>query len=304
MPEPLDVFFSYAHVDKDWQKKIEASLSTLKRQGFINIWTDRSILAGDEWEAEILGHLDASPIILLLISRSFIDSDYCWNVELTKAMKLHDIGKARVIPIIIRPTDWKETPLFRLQALPKDGKPITTWSNTDKALQDVANGIRMVVEKIRETPPQVTKELKQTNAQIPYTPDYTWDAQSRDIIIDWLAVEYPSLKLVQNSGTPLPVFTGPKGRKICVEIYRWDTRFRLPSFDSLIAILKTMHNGRRGVLVDSHVAVLIFPNDVSAKQAAWEINKNLVIPMDTTIIVGYLSVTFIMVSTIGRGFLP
>lgn len=157
MPKQIEIFFSYTHADEVWRDKIEVSLSTLKREGFISAWYDRNILAGDEWATAIKAHLDVAPIILLLVSRDFIGSDYCWSVELDEAMKLHRAGQARVIPIIIRPTDWKSAPFAKLQALPKDGKPISTWSNEDEALLDVAKGIRRVVEDLKKkstpTPP-------------------------------------------------------------------------------------------------------------------------------------------------------
>jgi hypothetical protein len=52
------------------------------------------------------------------------------------------------IPIILRPIDWKETPLGELQALPRDGKPITLWRSRDSAFEDVIQGIRGVVNEL------------------------------------------------------------------------------------------------------------------------------------------------------------
>lgn len=154
MAEPLEIFFSYTHADEAWQKKIEISLSTLKRQKLIKGWSDRNILGGSEWEKMINSHLQTAPIILLLISQDFINSDYCYSEELDQAIKLHETGRARVIPIILRPTDWtKDTPFARLQALPRDGKPISRWTDTDEALLEVAKGIRRVVEDIQKNSP-------------------------------------------------------------------------------------------------------------------------------------------------------
>ena len=150
MPKQIEIFFSYTHADEAWQKKIKVFLSTLKRERLIRTWDDRNILAGEEWASEIKAHLDMAPIILLLVSQDFINSDYCWSVELKEAMKLHRAGQARVIPIIIRPADWTKTQFAKLQALPKDGKPVSTWSNEDEALLDVARGIRRVVEDLKK----------------------------------------------------------------------------------------------------------------------------------------------------------
>src|SRR5947207_10269119 len=108
MSAPFEVFFSYTQEDEDWLKKIAKYLYTLQRQKYIQGWHDRNILAGSEWEGEILTRLNSAPIILLLISQDFIASDFCWGVELQQAMQRHDAGTTRVIPIIVRPTDWHD----------------------------------------------------------------------------------------------------------------------------------------------------------------------------------------------------
>jgi hypothetical protein len=145
---PLEVFFSYAHKDEALRDKLVTHLSTLERQGAITDWHDRLISPGAEWVGQIDNHLNAAGIILLLISPDFIASDYCYGVELVRAMERHQAGQARVIPIILRPVDWTGTPFSKLQALPKDGKPITIWANEDEAFLDVAKGIRRAVQDI------------------------------------------------------------------------------------------------------------------------------------------------------------
>ena len=121
MATRYEIFFSYAHQDEEWRIQLEKHLSSLKRRKLISGWHDRKIFPGQEWEAEIDTHLGTAPIILLLVSPDFIASNYCWSIELKKAIKRHNAGEACVIPIIIRPVNWKKTPFAKLQALPKDG---------------------------------------------------------------------------------------------------------------------------------------------------------------------------------------
>ncbi len=87
-------------------------------------------------------------IILLLVSADFLASNYCNDVEVTHAMKRHEAGEARVIPVILRPVDWKGTPFSKLQALPKNAKPVTKWSDRDEAFLNVAEGIRAAITNI------------------------------------------------------------------------------------------------------------------------------------------------------------
>jgi hypothetical protein len=143
----IAVFFSYAHEDEVLRDKLANHLKLLERQGVIQSWHDRQILAGTEWKGQIDGNLEKSQIILLLISSDFLASDYCYDIEMKRAMERHEAGEARVIPIVLRPLDnlWK-APFGKLQALPTDGKPVTRWDNEDEAFVNIARGIRLTVE--------------------------------------------------------------------------------------------------------------------------------------------------------------
>jgi hypothetical protein len=112
---------------------------------------DREIGAGREWEGQIDQNLESAHVILLLVSADFIDSDYCYSVEMKRAIERHEAGTARVVPIILRACDWTTALFGKLQALPTDGKPITSWGNQDEALTDVAKGIRKVVTELSES---------------------------------------------------------------------------------------------------------------------------------------------------------
>ena len=142
------VFISYAHADKELRQRLEEHLSSLKYSGEIVVWQDQEIPAGANWEDQINTHLDEADLILLLISASFIASKYCWNKEVQAALLRHGAGTAQVIPIILRPIVWQNTPLGQLQALPVGAKPVTQWSDPDAALENVVQGIRKVVEGI------------------------------------------------------------------------------------------------------------------------------------------------------------
>ena len=135
--EKISVFYSYSHEDEKMRKKLEEHLSVLQRLDLIAGWHDRNISAGTEWSSEISIHLDNAQIILMLISASFIASEYCYSTEMARALKRHETGSARVIPIILRPVHWTIAPFNKLQALPTEGKPVTEWRNVDQAFADI-----------------------------------------------------------------------------------------------------------------------------------------------------------------------
>ena len=143
----VEVFFSYAHRDEGLRDELAKHLSILKRQGVIAAWHDRDIDAGREWGKEIDQHLNSAQIILLLISPDFMASDYCYDIELKRAMGRHEAGEARVIPIILRPVDWSGASFGKLQALPKNAQPVTDWDNRDRAFMDAARGIHAAVKE-------------------------------------------------------------------------------------------------------------------------------------------------------------
>ena len=143
----VSIFFCYAHEDEDLLNKLKRHLWPLQRQGLIAVWHDRDISAGTEWEQEIHQHLNAAQIILLLVSPDFMYSEYCYGIEMQRALERHKAGEARVIPVIVRSVYWQGI-LGNLQALPTDAKPVRSWADVDEAFLNVAEGIRTVVEHI------------------------------------------------------------------------------------------------------------------------------------------------------------
>ncbi|NIR52486.1 TIR domain-containing protein, partial [candidate division KSB1 bacterium] len=164
-PMSIRLFYSYSHKDEAYSEDLEEHLSLLKRMGLIQTWHDRRISAGQEWQNAIDESLDAANVILFLVSAAFLASDYCYDKEMKAALEKHEKGEARVIPIIIRPVDWSGAPFSKLQALPKDAKPVTSWTNRDEAWADVARGIRkaieeMIASRIREQEPENEEKAK------------------------------------------------------------------------------------------------------------------------------------------------
>ena len=146
---PIEVFYSYSHEDEDYRKKLGKHLSVLRRAGLIADWHDRDINAGIAWQEEIDRHLLSADIVLLLVSASFIASDYCWGDEMSNALARHKEKKARVVPIILHPCGWLMTPLNELQCVPRDNKAISLWPNEHAAFDDVLTEIAKVVDDLR-----------------------------------------------------------------------------------------------------------------------------------------------------------
>lgn len=138
------VFISYSHDDTAFRDQLVVHLAVLQRQGTIDVWHDGRIEPGNDWKKAIEEQLQQADIIILLISASFLASRFCAEVELTQAMRRWEAKNAIVVPIIVRACDWASSPLGRLQALPRDGRPISQFNSFDDAWRDVARSIKSI----------------------------------------------------------------------------------------------------------------------------------------------------------------
>ena len=152
LPRAIKIFFSYdvfAPVDKGLFDELMKQLSALRQQYTLDEWYDSAISAGsDVSEATIEAHLNMADIIVLLISADFLASKRCFELEMKRALERGARGVARLIPVILRPTEREDLPLNNYSPLPPNGKAVTTWQNRDVALSEVAKGIRRVVEEL------------------------------------------------------------------------------------------------------------------------------------------------------------
>lgn len=146
----VNLFFSYSHRDEELRDQLETHLAMLKRQGFIETWHDRRITAGKQIDTAIDANLETAGIVLLLVSPDFLASDYCYEREMARAIERHKAGLSTVIPVILRPCDWHDATFGNLLAAPKDGKPITQWTNIDAAFLDVTTAIKGALRAKRQ----------------------------------------------------------------------------------------------------------------------------------------------------------
>ncbi len=146
----IHIFYSYVSEDEELKDALEKHLARLRKTGVITDWHPGKITAGLNRAKEIEKHLKAAQIILLLISANYIASDDFDDI-VAQSMKRLNAGNARIIPVILRPVDWRIPQFAGLTALPANGKAITSWSNREDAFFAVAQGIREVVEEINNS---------------------------------------------------------------------------------------------------------------------------------------------------------
>ncbi|MEM4721801.1 MAG: toll/interleukin-1 receptor domain-containing protein [Candidatus Methanomethylicaceae archaeon] len=155
--QPKKIFISYSHKDEQYKQQIENHLAPLKRDQVVVTWSDTSIPAGGNLDRNISSELESADIILLLVSSDFLASNYCMDIETKRALERQQDGTAATVAVIVRPCDWIQTKLKETKALPKDGKPVASWTNPDEAFLDVVREIKKLLDIIDERKTKISR---------------------------------------------------------------------------------------------------------------------------------------------------
>ncbi|MEL7687019.1 toll/interleukin-1 receptor domain-containing protein [Citromicrobium bathyomarinum] len=139
---PVQAFISYSHADDELLDRLRKHLSQLERDGTFSGWFDRDIHAGGKLDQEIEDRLRSSGVFLACVSPDYIASGYCYEKELAFALKREAEDELIIVPVILQPCEWLETPLARFKAVPKDGKSVAEHTNPNVAFLEVATEIR------------------------------------------------------------------------------------------------------------------------------------------------------------------
>lgn len=147
---PVRAFVSYAHKDLEYLKELRSALAPLMRLQKLQLWDDRDINAGDEWEKVIFQQLDESDIVLCLVSADFVASDFCYKKEFGAALEAHRKGEKTIVPIMLRQTDWKDLPLAEIQGTPGGNEWIASAADKDAAWTKVSAALRPALERAKQ----------------------------------------------------------------------------------------------------------------------------------------------------------
>lgn len=141
----MKAFISYSHLDENHLNQLHKHLAQLDRDDLLKAWTDNEILAGRKVDKEVAAALKDSDLFLALLSPDYINSNYCYEKEFQSALEMQESDELIIVPIIVEPCDWLNTPFKKFKALPKDGKAISEWSNKNTAFLDVIQNLRTLI---------------------------------------------------------------------------------------------------------------------------------------------------------------
>lgn len=145
----VNIFSFYSSSDEALYIGLKKFLGLSKKRGLLNeIWDNHETIVTQQ-ATDMEEHVNQAHIILFLLSVDFLLSDYAGRAEVKRALERHKAGEARVIPILLRPVYFEDSPFGTFQVLPAMGRPVTSWPNQDAAFLDVSNNLCKIIEAIR-----------------------------------------------------------------------------------------------------------------------------------------------------------
>ena len=160
----IELVYICAPEDEDLRAQLDTHLTGMKRGGLLHTWHAGEILPGRVLADELANHLRAARLILPLVSARFLVDYTSYEVALPLAMQQLAEGQARILPVLLAPVNWQHTPFAHLKAIPANGKPVTSWTNRDKALTSIAADIRTAL--LEELPVPVPARGAHTNGMM------------------------------------------------------------------------------------------------------------------------------------------
>lgn len=160
---PIRIFISYSQKDSSIKDKIKSYLSALSQNYNIYFFDDGDIKVGEKWDDRIQDELENSNIIVMLISPDYLASDYVRNIEIKK---VQDKGEKYVVPVILRDVLWKDIDwLSSYQIFPRNGLPLSRFSNEEAILLDFSKEVEKIVNFIEISNYEPQKNTKKATTQ-------------------------------------------------------------------------------------------------------------------------------------------
>ncbi|HEX7183086.1 MAG TPA: TIR domain-containing protein [Thermoanaerobaculia bacterium] len=120
------IFLSYSHRDEEWKEQLLPHLGVLQYREGVEVWHDRKIDTGTDWDASILTSVDHSVAAILLISPQYLASQHIRTVELPRLLRLRQEKGLKLIPVLIRSCAWQSVEsLSKMQVFSAQGRALS-----------------------------------------------------------------------------------------------------------------------------------------------------------------------------------
>lgn len=143
-PKRNKIFFSYSHADGIWLERIKTAMGQLRRSGQC-VWDDTQIQPGDLWMNEIQEALATTKVGILLVSQTFLNSDFILQQELPALLKAAREKELNIFPVILEPCDYFCSDLREIQAFPDPKRPLLPMDEAEWKGE-----LQTMTQKVRE----------------------------------------------------------------------------------------------------------------------------------------------------------
>ena len=143
------LFVSYARRDSSFYEELESHLRLLERKQVINTWHEGRIRAGEKWAEIISAQIAEADILILLVSPDLLSTEFFWTPEFKQVQESQQNKKGAIVPILVRPCNWQDSPIAGIQMLPTDGQPVSEAADPDRIWIDVSNHLMRLASNWR-----------------------------------------------------------------------------------------------------------------------------------------------------------
>jgi hypothetical protein len=178
MPVRPTIFISYAHEDEPekpapdetrWLSFVWSHLRPAIKHDAVEVWIDRLMRGGEDWDPEIERKLRACDIFVLLVSRYSTSSDYIVDKEIAIIRERQAKGEdVHFYPLLLTPTAKIGLDLVRDKNLrPHGGTPFSSYSpyDRDRHMSEVADEVAEIAAEI--------SKRGHASSQVQTDPDYS-----------------------------------------------------------------------------------------------------------------------------------
>lgn len=131
-PARNQIFISYSHRDREWLDRLLEHLAPYIRKYKLDVWDDSRITAGDNWRGSINSALDNAMVAVLLVSPSFLASDFIINKELQPLLDAAKEKGVRIIWVAVRHSAVRITELEAYQAANDPKRPLSHLTEAER----------------------------------------------------------------------------------------------------------------------------------------------------------------------------
>jgi len=122
------VFITYAHDDEKWYTDLRKTLKPLDLRYPGALWADKAIKPGADWMKQIEATLESAPIVVCLVSQSFLASDFIHKYEMNPAREAAEKKQKIILWVYVGKCMYADVGIGRWQAAHDITQPLNRLS--------------------------------------------------------------------------------------------------------------------------------------------------------------------------------